>query len=341
MRPELNRSARSETVYVGLATLIVVGGYVDAWAHRHLASNLETFFTPWHGLLYGAALATGAWLGLEILAARRTLGSWRVAIPTGYELAVVGFGLAAIGGAGDLVWHMMFGIEASVDALLSPTHLLLATGFLLVITAPARAWLVRPDRDGPIPPAAILAVALGVADLAFITQFLNPLTDYWPAYDPDPGLTIGIAAILVQSAILGGGIVVLRSLGRPRTGALALVVVGPALLAAGAGDTWLAVPAALAGAVVGELFVASRGGDVAPGRLGWLIGLVLAVLWSAYEAILAVVYGLTWSAHAIGGAVILGSVTGWLVGFVASIGAAAAVPPPAARPEPLTSRMSR
>jgi hypothetical protein len=337
----LNRSARSEGVYIGLATLIVIGGYVDAWAHRHLASSLETFFTPWHGLLYGAALATGAWLGLEILAARRTIGSWRVAIPTGYELAVVGFALAAVGGVADLAWHSMFGIEVSVDALLSPTHLLLAAGFLLVVTAPARAWLVRPDRDGAVPPAAVLAVALGVAELAFFTQFLNPFADYWPTYDPEPGLTIGIASILVQSAILGAGIVALRALGPIRPGAISLVVVGPAVAAAGAGDTWLTVPAAIAGALVGELLVSARGRDLAPGRLATLIGLVLAVLWASYEGILWAAFGLTWTAHAITGGVILGAVTGWLIGFLASLGAAGVVPPAPARSEPLTSRMAR
>ena len=37
----LNRATRSEAVYVGLATLIVVGGYVDAWAQSDRAAALS------------------------------------------------------------------------------------------------------------------------------------------------------------------------------------------------------------------------------------------------------------------------------------------------------------
>ena len=351
-RSALNRSARSETVYVGLAALIVVGGYVDAWAHRHLASSLETFFTPWHGLLYGAALATGAWLGLEILAARRTLGSWRVAIPTGYELAVVGFGLVLVGGVGDVVWHTLFGIERSVDALLSPTHLVLAAGFFLVVTAPARAWLGRSQAaDRLVPPAAIAAVVLGVAALAFITQFVNPFADYWPTDNRGASLTIGIAAIVIQSGILAGGVVALSWLGPIRPGSILLLFAGPAVLAAGAADTWFALPAAVTAAVVAEILTAGGGGRLAGSRLRWTVAIGLAVLWATYEAVLGAAYGLVWSAHAIGGAVLIGSVSGWLVAWLATgriigVSGGAAGPGPSAEPSiegsrPIGSRMSR
>jgi len=344
----VNRATRSEVVYVGLATLIVVGGYVDAWAHRHLASTLETFFTPWHGLLYGAALATAAWLGLEILAARRTLGSWRAAVPIGYGPAVVGVGAVFVGGVGDLIWHTMFGIEVSVDALLSPTHLLLAGGFLLMVGAPARAWLVHPEAGRPVAPAAILSVALAVASVAFITQFLDPFADYWPAAAADRGLTIGIASILIQSVVLAGGLLVLRELGPIRPGSIWLVVVGPAVAAAAIANTWLAVPAAVVGASLGEAAAVSRDGVVSSGAARWLIALTLGGTWAGYMAILGIVYGLTWSAHAIGGGIILGAAAGLLVAEVASLGrglgagavAVSAAPEPA-RPTPLADRSSR
>jgi hypothetical protein len=35
---------------------LVAGSYVDGWAHRH-HPDLETFFTPWHALLYSGFLA--------------------------------------------------------------------------------------------------------------------------------------------------------------------------------------------------------------------------------------------------------------------------------------------
>lgn len=336
----MNRATRSETVYVGLATLIVVGGYVDAWAHRHLAASLETFFTPWHGLLYGAGLATAGWLGLEILAARRTLGSWRAAVPIGYGTAVVGVVAVLIGGVGDLLWHSMFGVEVSVDALLSPTHLLLAGGFLLMVAAPARAWLVHPEPGRAVAPAAILSVALAVASVAFITQFLDPFADYWPAAATDPGLTIGIASILIQSVVLAGGLLTLRELGPIRTGSIFLVVVGPAVAAAAIAGTWLAVPAAIVGASLGEAAVLWRDGLVSRAAARWLVAVVLGGTWAAYMVVLALAYGLTWSAHAIGGAVVLGAAAGFLVGQVASRAPEVAANPAAVdrHPTPLIDR---
>jgi len=42
---------RFEWTVVVLCTWLMAGAYLDAWAHRHLA-RLETFFTPWHAILY-------------------------------------------------------------------------------------------------------------------------------------------------------------------------------------------------------------------------------------------------------------------------------------------------
>ena len=44
-----------------------------------------------------------------------------------------------LGGAGDIVWHTLFGIEAGIEALLSPTHLLLAFGGAVAVSGPLHA----------------------------------------------------------------------------------------------------------------------------------------------------------------------------------------------------------
>jgi hypothetical protein len=53
---------------------------------------------------------------------------WLQAIPTGYEPSVMGLAIFGVSGIGDLTWHLIFGIERSTEALLSPTHLELAWG---------------------------------------------------------------------------------------------------------------------------------------------------------------------------------------------------------------------
>jgi hypothetical protein len=49
-----------------------------------------------------------------------------------------------------MAWHLVFGIETDVAALLSPTHLLLATGAALIVAGPLRAawlsWASSPRR---------------------------------------------------------------------------------------------------------------------------------------------------------------------------------------------------
>src|SRR6266487_2206187 len=112
-----------------LASLwFLAGQFLDGWAHNNLASSLESFFTPWHGVLYSGFFAVA---GVLVVGQARNMARghvWTQALPQGYLLALFGAVLFSFGGAGDLVWHTMFGIESNIEALLSPTHLLLATG---------------------------------------------------------------------------------------------------------------------------------------------------------------------------------------------------------------------
>src|SRR5205823_2058256 len=98
-----------------------------------------TFFTPWHALFYSGYLVNALVLiGTMILHRLRGL-SWGRALPRGYELSMLGVAIFAVGGVGDLIWHSLFGFEVDTEALLSPSHLLLATGIALMITGPLRA----------------------------------------------------------------------------------------------------------------------------------------------------------------------------------------------------------
>jgi len=101
---------------------------------------------------------------------------------------LVGAGIFAVGGILDLIWHTLFGIEVDVQALLSPTHLILATGLFLMITGPLRAgWQRRRDErvlswttGAPV----VLTLALVLSLLMFFTQFAHPLVNPLAAKDP-------------------------------------------------------------------------------------------------------------------------------------------------------------
>ena len=136
-------SLRVDAVTMLLGTWLLVGLVVDGWAHNNLQA-LESFFTPWHALFYSGFVATAA-------RARQPERSGLAAFPAGYGLAVVGVVIFAVGGAGDMTWHTIFGIEQDVEALFSPTHLLLFAGMALILSTPLRAaWsdLAEPAAPG-------------------------------------------------------------------------------------------------------------------------------------------------------------------------------------------------
>jgi hypothetical protein len=86
---------------------------------------------------------------------RRLRQGWQglAAIPVGYELGLVGVGVFGIGGMADFIWHSVFGIEVGIDALRSPSHIMLFIGAILLITAPFRAaWY---DPNGKTNPSFI------------------------------------------------------------------------------------------------------------------------------------------------------------------------------------------
>jgi hypothetical protein len=174
-----------------LSALLIAGIYQDGWAHNHGKVD-ESFFTPWHFILYGTMALSGIVLlvvGLRNLAARRDETSdglfgvagraaIRDSIPAGYWSSVLGVVIFIVGGGLDLVWHTIFGIEASIDALVSPTHLALALGAALVCSGPIRsvAFRYREDAGGwPHVGPAAFAVAAILALVGFFTQYVQPI----------------------------------------------------------------------------------------------------------------------------------------------------------------------
>lgn len=190
-RPGATLASSYHLVTMLLGVWTVGGVFVDGWAHINLASTRETFFTPWHGLLYSGFTAVSAWMALPLL--RRGRGvTVADSVSVGYGLGFAGLVLFAAGGAGDAVWHALLGIEVGIDALLSPTHLLLLTGGILMLTSPLRAaWH---SHDQPVPTLrqllpAVLSVTLTAALVAFFFAYA------WGALDTSPVTAVPAAAL--------------------------------------------------------------------------------------------------------------------------------------------------
>ncbi len=165
---------------MGLLAVILMGGVVqDGWAHSHGLVD-QSFITPWHAILYGTMVLNGIVLGT--IAVRNIMLGYALpyALPFGYWTSLAGVILFAIGGAFDLWWHTRYGIEADINALISPSHLWLALGGALVFCGPLRSIAARYGEQSAgwkvTGPAILSALAL-LTLLGFFTQYAQPIGD--------------------------------------------------------------------------------------------------------------------------------------------------------------------
>lgn len=169
-------SYRTNLITMLVGTWLTAGLMLDAWAHNNIP-ELETFFTPWHLVFYTGFFATAAWIGWSVrepLFARRFRD-----IPTGYGAAVVGLAVFAVSAAGDMTWHLIFGIEQNTAILFSPTHLGLGGSMVAILLAPVRAaWADRTQPEAPslggfLP--AVLSTAMATTVVLLFLQYGNAL----------------------------------------------------------------------------------------------------------------------------------------------------------------------
>ena len=259
-------------VTVAVATWLMVGLFVDGWAHNNLDTSLESFFTPWHALFYSGFAACAAWLLWLVWRGRRQGLPGAAAVPQGYGLGLVGLAVFAVGGAGDMSWHLVFGIEQDIDALFSPTHLLLFLGIALIVSSPFRDAWSAPDPAAPglrafLP--ALVSLALVVSLVAFFFMYWSPYTTWAPTRGAAAFVagapaeyqeslrysltTDGVASVLTTTLLLVGPLLLVLRRWRPPAGTATLLVTVPALLSSAIEG--LARPALMLAALVAGLLI--------------------------------------------------------------------------------------
>jgi hypothetical protein len=325
------------------AHLWILGGlFLDGWHHIN-DPGLESFFTPWHGVLYSGIGVAAAILGERMRRNRRQgLRGWAT-IPADYRLPAVGGAVFIAGGLVDMVWHEVLGIEVGVEALLSPPHLLLCVAGVLVFTGPLRvAWHTLPVRPGwrEVGPALLSLMGLA-ALLGFFTQYISPFTHLYPTSIPEAGTSAdllhaaGVAGIIVTSAIITGAVLLAAVRWRLPLGAVTLMVAGAALLMMTQRGTYELLPAVVLASLVADALVRRW----PPAEHGpWALRLVAtalpALVFTGYFTTLAVAGSLQWSIHLVTGSIMVAGATGALLAVVllAPHAAPVAPAPPLAAP---------
>jgi hypothetical protein len=256
-----------------------------------------------------------------------------------------------------MIWHVLFGIEADVEALLSPTHLLLGLGSTLIFAGPLRAAWKRPD-----PPIAggsallpmVFSLGFLLSSFTFWTQYAHAIARPWPAIGNRPtappfpvvaadplfqgggigsvfvSQALGVASILLQAALLAG--VVLLAVRRWRSklpaGSLTLVFTLNAALMGFMRDQPLLIPLlGLAGLAADGLLKGLEPSVERPGALRVFAFAVPATYYACYFAAVAATKGLWWSVHLWTGSILLAGVVGWLLSYLVA-------PPPEPEPRP-------
>ena len=311
MRDERAVQVRDELVFMLGGLWMIIGLYLDGWSHQ--ANKPETFFTPWHGVLYSgfaAVVLYAGWIAVRDarVGVRTSVGDDR--------LTALGLVLFAIGAGGDFVWHSLVGIEEDIEGLVSPTHLSLMIGGLLMVTMPIRAAFARDDRE--ITPAVALSVALSVGVLAFFLMYLMPWNApyyFEVSYVPDDELSnfhvvAGMASVMVTTALLLGAVLWTARHWTPPRWMATTTFTAVALGVAAMSGFEVIVPvlaATVAGLVVDALLADGRALSIAGLAGGAVFGTSLFALQHAEG-------GVGWGPSLWGGAVVFAALIGYALG---------------------------
>ena len=324
-----------DLIALALAAWVLLGGYVDGIAHVNGATD-DTFFTPFHLLLYSGMLAKGVFLaGMQLRNVSRG-HHWLQALPRGYLTSLLGIVMMATAGFLDFLWHTAFGIEADIEASVSPPHLLLACSALVFMSGPLRALWGRAEayRGWAQLFPAIASALLVYSILSLFTQFAHAISWvglYTPGGAPDELLLRDhamTAKVVFPSLLMSGMVLLLLRRWALPFGAVTFLLVGNSVLmfllrsAGHGGENWLVLLAPLVAGLIGDLLLR---GQQRP-RIAALPLRAFAFLLPfsyhvAFFVILQWTGGIWWTIHMWTGVSVLAGIFGLALSFVA-------VPPP-------------
>lgn len=311
-RPRLSGRAELGTMLLG--TWLMVGLFVDGWAHSNLA-GLETFFTPWHALFYSGFTATAAWIAWQAYRSG-VLSRGLPALPLGYRGALLGVAVFAVGGLADMTWHVVFGIEQDIAALFSPTHLLLFIGIALILSASLRAaWSAEPPGGAPsyrrfLP--VLMSATLTTTLFAFMLMYLAAFATNGaarPVVDWSTGLESGgvaahwlqvntLAAVFTTNVVLLAPLLLLVRRWQPPMGTATTLFTTVAVLTAALDEfstPLFVVGSALAGVLTDLLLRALRPSSERPWTV-WVLGAAAPLtVWPLWFGAVALSGGVGWS----------------------------------------------
>jgi hypothetical protein len=306
-----------------LGLWVTAGLFLDGWYHNSFQDSVESFMSPWHGLLYSGVLLSGFVLVAAYVRHFRLGYHWRRALPPHYFAALGGFFIFGVSGLLDFAWHSVFGFEFDVEALLSPPHLALAASMAPLVLAPFRAAWLRPTGRaigwGAWLPV-VLSILLTLSVFTFFTQFANLFTHPNVFSAVSGGYyreVAGIASVLIPTALtMTFVLLAMRRWALPPGSLTLLITLNAAamyvLSMAYSGQHWPILLAALAGGLAGDaLLVILKPSVQRPAALRVFAFAVPLVLNLLYFVALLALGRLDWRIHLWLGTAVLSGITGF------------------------------
>lgn len=303
----------------------MAGTFADG--HEHVYESVETFFNPYHAVIYSGGAFAFAVVTVTALRNMRRGYPLARAVPQAYSYWIFGGALFLLSGIADLIWHQLFGFEGGVDVLLSPPHLGLLTSGALLGLGPVRSAMQLQPRTFAQQLPAILGLGAIVATVQFATQYAfypetfahdAPLS---PATHPDDQVvlytlthyrvTAGLLIFHWQTILLIGPALFLLSRLRVAFGGLALLAVLVKVFPAGeqsrnAGELIVVLGAALLAGIAGDAIQSRFRDRISPGLLMRLSAVAIAMSFAAAYFVLALAFagGTWWNQNLVYGIVI-------------------------------------
>ncbi|MGW4941801.1 hypothetical protein ACWEOZ_09455 [Actinoplanes sp. NPDC004185] len=324
--------ARERWVLLVASAWLVSGLQLDAYAHA-TTPELETFWTPWHGVLYSGIAVSGltlVWLMRPRLPVIPTY-STVLALPNALRIPLAGMALLLVGGGVDTLWHNVFGIEQGLEIFVSPSHEFIILGMALVAAGPALMLAGRPGRglsvaDGTL---ATISALLSVLPLHIYSLHASALGTMYFGEPGDGRVRIFsfdaqvMHGYLFSTVLLFLPILIMGRRWRLPIGVPTLLVAVPAVLMHLMFSTdagwWLALT--VSGAAAGAELVLRLAGRLVrwSADARWFAAGLVAplIVWGAVLVAAAQTVGVGWNVHMVSGLLTLVAITGGLTALVA------------------------
>jgi len=311
---------RLDAGVMALAVVGLIGNLLDIRNHDSgVTFEEEGFLTVPHIIFYSAFLAIAALIAAVIVANRMEGESWLGAIPSGYKLGLVGVFLFGIGGPSDALWHATFSAETGVEALTSPTHLMLATGSVLFLSSPARRafGFAREELRGRTQVPMLMSAAFTFTALTIITLYGHPVFgDQWVIGGSN--VSLGVISVMFQAGVLAGVLAVLARRFRLVPGAFTLLLGLNGVAMTWVGESYFLLPGIVLTGIIADAayFWLKPTPDRDRIFRGFVAGVPL-LYYALYFVSISLTGGIEWVIHIWAGSVVLAGFTGLLVSYVA------------------------